>query len=100
MFLLTFRIFIRAAVSEPEPEDEEAMLTASITAYNSGRFSPKLLRQSDLEPGTVLVDPVEDDQSLVWARNRVTGTGGKPVETIMTVEEKVMQREAQKAMTK
>lgn len=67
--------------------------------FSYNRYSPRLLSSNKLEPGTVVVDEEEDAQRLAWARSRVLGAG-QPVETVLSAEEKVMQQEAQRAMTK
>lgn len=67
--------------------------------FSYNRYSPRLLSSNKLEPGTVVVDEEEDAQRLAWARSRVMGAG-QPVETVLSAEEKVMQQEAQRAMTK
>ncbi|KAK8728920.1 hypothetical protein OTU49_008869 [Cherax quadricarinatus] len=76
----------------------DAAIASSISAYVSGRYSPRLFPPNKLEPGTVVVDETEDEQRLAWARQRVIGAG-QPVESVLTAEEKVMQQEAQRAMT-
>ncbi|XP_045607599.2 splicing factor Cactin isoform X2 [Procambarus clarkii] len=75
----------------------DAAIASSISAYVAGRYSPRLLPANKLEPGTVVVDETEDGQRLAWARQRVIGAG-QPVENVLSAEEKVMQREAQRAM--
>lgn len=82
---------------ESECEGDSAIASA-ISLYVAGRYSPRLLPGNKLEPGTVVADEAEDEQRLAWARRRVVGAG-QPVESVLTVEEKVMQREAQRAMT-
>ncbi|KAG0700928.1 Cactin [Chionoecetes opilio] len=72
-------------------------IAASLALYTSGRYSPRLHPNNKLEPGTVVVDEAEDTQRLAWARRKVLGAG-KAVESGMTAEEKVMQREAQRSM--
>lgn len=76
----------------------DAAIASSISLYIAGRYSPRLLPGNKLEPGTVVVDEAEDEQRLAWARQRVVGAG-QTVESVLTSEEKVMQREAQRAMT-
>lgn len=91
---------------EQEGEGEEwdsecegdSAIQASLALYVSGRYSPRLMALNKLEPGTVVVDEAEDTQRLAWARQRVVGAG-QAVESVLTAEEKVMQREAQRAMT-
>ncbi|XP_042211961.1 cactin-like isoform X3 [Homarus americanus] len=75
----------------------DAAIATSISAYVAGRYSPRLVSGNKLEPGTVIVDEREDEQRLAWARQRVVGAG-QPVESVLSAEEKVMQREAQRAM--
>ena len=82
---------------EAECEGDQA-ISSSVSLYIAGRYSPRLLPGSKLEPGTVVVDEAEDEQRLAWARQRVVGAG-QPVESVLSSEEKVMQREAQRAMT-
>ncbi|KAK3888716.1 hypothetical protein Pcinc_007249 [Petrolisthes cinctipes] len=76
----------------------DSAISSAIAAYTSGRYSPRLLTSNKLQPGTVVVDEEEDAQRLAWARSRVLGAG-QPVETVLSAEEKVMQQEAQRAMT-
>ncbi|XP_071549801.1 splicing factor Cactin isoform X2 [Panulirus ornatus] len=76
----------------------DTVIASAISAYVAGRYSPRLLSANKLEPGTVVIDVTEDNQRLAWARQRVVGAG-QPVESVLTAEEKVMQQEAQRAMT-
>ncbi|XP_068228883.1 splicing factor Cactin [Palaemon carinicauda] len=76
----------------------DAAIASSVSLYVAGRYSPRLLAGNKLEPGTVVFNEAEDEQRLAWARQRVVGAG-QVVESVLTTEEKVMQREAQRAMT-
>ncbi|XP_048736311.1 splicing factor Cactin-like [Ostrea edulis] len=74
---------------EPEPgpsteageEDEEALITEedledqAYIDYDAGSYSPKLLRNADLEIDTVVYDPIDDMRKLELARQQVLSTG-------------------------
>lgn len=91
---------------ETEEEDDgewdsgcegDSAIHSAISLYNAGRYSPRLIKEKKLEPGTVVVDEAEDMQRLLWARQRVVNAG-QGVESVLSSEEKVMQKEAQRAM--
>lgn len=75
----------------------DSAIHSAISLYNAGRYSPRLIKEKKLEPGTVVVDEAEDMQRLLWARQRVVNAG-QGVESVLSSEEKVMQKEAQRAM--
>ena len=54
-----------------EVRRSEALLSFSMSAYAAGRFSPRRLERSVLEPGTVVEDDDEDMKRLEWAREAV-----------------------------
>ncbi|XP_042862870.1 cactin-like isoform X2 [Penaeus japonicus] len=90
---------------ETEEEKEEwdsgcegdSAIHSAISLYNAGRYSPRLIKEKKLEPGTVVVDEAEDMQRVLWARQRVV-SAGQGVDSVLSSEEKVMQKEAQRAM--
>lgn len=43
--------------------------------YDAGGYSPKLLRQADLEIDSVVYDPADDMRKLELARQQVLSTG-------------------------
>ncbi|CAL4128912.1 unnamed protein product, partial [Meganyctiphanes norvegica] len=86
---------------DEEDTEGDNIIQAALTAYTSGRYSPKLLSANKLEPGTVVVDEEEDEQRLAFMRRRVTGQG--PGKTLgdtggLTAQEKIMRKEAQNSM--
>ncbi|XP_063606801.1 splicing factor Cactin-like [Penaeus indicus] len=90
--------------TEEEDDDEwdsgcegDSAIHGAISLYNAGRYSPRLIKEKKLEPGTVVVDEAEDMQRILWARQRVV-SAGQGVESVLSSEEKVMQKEAQRAM--
>lgn len=90
--------------TEEEGDDEwdsgcegDSAIHSAISLYNAGRYSPRLTKEKKLEPGTVVVDEAEDMQRILWARQRVV-SAGQGVESVLSSEEKVMQKEAQRAM--
>ncbi|KAJ4434462.1 hypothetical protein ANN_23024 [Periplaneta americana] len=95
--------------SSSEKEDDEddttrgnevanAMLSESFADYESGGYSPQYLGQSQLDPGTFVMNEEDDLQRLVFARMQVQGTGSR-VESVIAAEEQALQREARKGMT-
>ncbi|KAB7505309.1 Cactin [Armadillidium nasatum] len=87
-------------VAEGEGNNEgDSVIASSISAYVSGRFSPKLLSVDLLEPATVVIDTEEDEQRLTWARRKVLGGSADKKDMGLTAEEKAMQREVQQSMT-
>ncbi|CAL4060870.1 unnamed protein product, partial [Meganyctiphanes norvegica] len=86
---------------DEEDTEGDNIIQAALTAYTSGRYSPKLLSANKLEPGTVVVDEEEDEQRLAFMRRKVTGQG--PGKTLgdtcgLTAQEKIMRQEAQNSM--
>ncbi|PNF41374.1 Cactin [Cryptotermes secundus] len=76
----------------------DAMLSESFADYESGGYSPQYLSQSQLDPGTLVMNEEDDLQRLMFARMQVLGTGSR-VESVMAAEEQALQREARKGMT-
>jgi len=87
---------------EPDQNEEvrrsEALLSFSMSAYAAGRFSPRRLERSVLEPGTVVEDDDEDMKRLEWAREAVKVKGASETSEL-TMEERRMRREAENNMT-
>lgn len=77
-----------AVIDDPLVKSEED--------YRSGAYSPVLIRNEDLEPGTILVDTAEDEQRLEFARQQLLGTGR--IQDLRTTEERAFELEARKGM--
>lgn len=58
-------------------EAANAMLSESFAEYESGGYSPQYLSQSQLDPGTLVMNEEEDLQRLMFARMQVQGTGSR-----------------------
>lgn len=69
------------SVEAEEDEDDEALITEedledqAYVDYDTGGYSPKLLRQADLEIDSVVYDPTDDMRKLELARQQVLSTG-------------------------
>lgn len=55
----------------------DAMLSESFADYESGGYSPQYLSQSQLDPGTLVMNEEDDLQRLMFARMQVLGTGSR-----------------------
>ncbi|XP_064461461.1 splicing factor Cactin-like [Ornithodoros turicata] len=80
---------------EPMEEPEDPIQKCE-EEYRTGGYSPKLLRPEDLEPATILIDTVEDNERLEYARRQLIGTG--KVQDMVTQEERAFEVEARKGM--
>jgi hypothetical protein len=109
-------------------EAANAMLSESYADYESGGYSPQYLSQSQLDPGTFVMNEEDDLQRLVFARMQVQGTGSRVEvstdvepsgwisflrlhcagcddclisvdQSVIAAEEQALQREARKGMT-
>ncbi|KAM7310075.1 hypothetical protein ISCGN_007035 [Ixodes scapularis] len=80
-----------------EPAVVNDPITKSEEDYRSGGYSPVLVRNEDLEPGTILIDSVDDEQRLEFARQQLMGTGSR-VQDLSTREERAFMLEARKGM--
>ena len=67
---------------EEEPEEEEEQLITEedlvdpdVAEYETGRYSPQLIRPFDLPPDTIIIDPDDDKKCLDFARHQVIVTG-------------------------
>lgn len=58
-----------ALITEEDLEDQ------AYVDYDAGGYSPKLLRQADLEIDSVVYDPADDMRKLELARQQVLSTG-------------------------
>ncbi|KAJ0173885.1 hypothetical protein K1T71_010031 [Dendrolimus kikuchii] len=58
------------SAGEADGEGEEAE-EACAALYRSGRYSPALLAAAALEPGTLLTEPLDDQQRLLYLRGRL-----------------------------
>jgi hypothetical protein len=56
-------------------EVANAMLSESFADYESGGYSPQYLSQSQLDPGTFVMNEEDELQRLEYARMQVQGTG-------------------------
>jgi len=79
----------------PPSNEEVDPIQQAITEYNSGRYSPVLLQSSDLQPGTLLLDPTEDEERMEFARKQFQKTG---TVAPLNVAEQAFEREAMKEM--
>nr|XP_022328674.1 cactin-like [Crassostrea virginica] len=67
--------------ADAEEEDDEALITEedledqAYVDYDAGGYSPKLLRNADLEIDTIVYDPTDDMRKLELARQQVLSTG-------------------------
>jgi hypothetical protein len=61
----------------PGNEDANAMLSESFADYESGGYSPQYMNQSQLDPGTFVINEEDDLQRLEFARMQVQGTGSR-----------------------
>lgn len=64
-----------ALITEEDLEDQ------AYVDYDTGGYSPKLLRQADLEIDSVVYDPTDDMRKLELARQQVLSTGRVRVRT-------------------
>ena len=58
-----------ALITEEDLEDQ------AYVDYDAGGYSPKLLRNADLEIDTIVYDPTDDMRKLELARQQVLSTG-------------------------
>ena len=54
---------------------EEDLEDQAYVDYDAGGYSPKLLRNADLEIDTIVYDPTDDMRKLELARQQVLSTG-------------------------
>ncbi|CAL1686589.1 unnamed protein product [Lasius platythorax] len=89
--------------NENSPDDNQEtnaaddLLFESFREYEAGGYSPSYILYSQLEPGTLVTQEVEDSQRLEYARQQVLNTGRK-IQNVLTSEEQAMHREARKGM--
>ena len=94
---------------EGNEEDEETraerdLLEPCLAAYDSGRYSPVYMQQSQLEPTQLVYTEDDEHQRLEFARARVQGravpVGATTVDqSEVSLEERAMRGEAQKGMS-
>ncbi|GAB1869874.1 Splicing factor Cactin [Camponotus japonicus] len=80
-----------------ETNAADDLLSESFREYEAGCYSPSYILYSQLEPGTLITQEVEDNQRLEYARQQVLSTGRK-IQNVLTTEEQAMHREARKGM--
>jgi hypothetical protein len=86
---------------EPDSYSEVAIIHESSDSeenYESGGYSPQYLSQSQLDPGTFVMNEEDDVQRLVFARKQVQGTGSR-IDSVVTAEEQALQQEVGKGIT-
>lgn len=83
--------------SRTAEEHATDMLSEYFDAYEAGGYSPKFLNPEDIEPGTIVVTEEDDTKRIEFARHQVSNSG-KKVESVITKEELLLQREARKGM--
>lgn len=79
-----------------EEEKEQSKPSKQEESYNSGRYSPTFINIEKLEPGVLVVDPVEDTQRLEFMRKRIVKMDSK--EEVLSAEDKVFDSIARKGM--
>ncbi|CAD7086364.1 unnamed protein product [Hermetia illucens] len=82
---------------EPIEDEGQMVLDSCFKVYDEGRYSPKYLQQSDLEPEIILIDPNEDEEKLESQRAQLLEQecdDGIPY----TREEMLLDKEARKGM--
>lgn len=67
--IILFSFSEEALITEEDLEDQ------AYIDYDAGSYSPKLLRNADLEIDTVVYDPIDDMRKLELARQQVLSTG-------------------------
>lgn len=63
-------------MEEEERKDKTNLL------YDEGDYSPQLISDESLPPGTEITDPIEDQRRLVFARNKLRESGKATVRII------------------
>lgn len=53
------------------------MVTEFVKLYDKGHYSPLLTQSSKLEPGTLLTDPVDDEERINFLRAAVLNANKK-----------------------
>lgn len=76
---------------------EEDLRDHSMEEYESGCYSPRLLKSEELEPGTLLIDEYDDSRRLEFARQQLVGTGS--IQAALSTEERAFEMEARVGMT-
>lgn len=66
---------IRLFFSDEALITEEDLEDQAYVDYDAGGYSPKLLRNADLEIDTIVYDPTDDMRKLELARQQVLSTG-------------------------
>jgi len=54
---------------------EEDLVDPAVAEYESGNYSPQLIRPSDLPPDTIVFDAIDDTKRLEFARHQILVTG-------------------------
>lgn len=74
--------------------DENDLLEECFQLYARGNYGPKYLKQSDLEPGTEILTPEEDEKRIEKLRSKILGQ----TEDNFSKEEMLLRKEARKGM--
>lgn len=82
---------------EENSDHEHQLLDQYFNEYDAGGYSPKYISAGQLEPGTLVTLEADDNQRLEFARHQVLNTGRK-VQSVLSLEEQAMHREARKNM--
>ncbi|GFQ81186.1 cactin [Trichonephila clavata] len=67
-----------------------------VEVYDSGRYSPTLIKYSKVEPGVILTDPLEDTAKLEYMQQSLTKR--QTYTDLLTAEEKAFEQIARKGM--
>ncbi|XP_015927341.1 splicing factor Cactin [Parasteatoda tepidariorum] len=80
--------------------NEKSKITGKpvLESYESGRYSPVLIRYSKVEPGVILLDPVEDADRLEFMQKRLSKQGSASGMDLLSEEEKAFHKIAKKGM--
>ncbi|XP_014665245.1 PREDICTED: cactin-like, partial [Priapulus caudatus] len=82
---------VAGEVEEGDVEDEATL--QSYAECEAGGYEPTLLRETELDPGTVVADPFTDLERLQFKRHEVSEQG-----QVMSAEDAAFEREARKGM--
>ncbi|GIY35955.1 hypothetical protein CEXT_5821 [Caerostris extrusa] len=81
---------------ESTTEKQHETIKPVMEVYDSGRYSPVLIRYSKVEPGVILIDPLEDSAKLEYMQQTISKK--QNYTDLLTSEEKAFERIARKGM--
>jgi hypothetical protein len=91
---------IESQTEEENTDQQIDPMIKCINDYELGQYSPIMLSMSDLEAGTLIIEPEEDLKQLEFQRNKVlkADVNEDKKKALMTAEEIAFEREARKGM--